>query len=57
MKKTTIAIIPESRDELGKVKRVLEFRKRRFVDMDEVVLFLIENLPQDVKDEMKSRFV
>lgn len=49
MKKTTIAIIPESREELGKLKRYLEFQKRRFVDLDEVISYLLELVPDDVK--------
>ena len=49
MKKTTITIIPESRDELGKLKRYLEFQKRRFVDLDEVISYLLELVPEEVK--------
>ena len=54
-KKTTIAIVPESREYLGKIKDLLEKRKGRFVDMDEVVGYLIDNLPEDMDDALNRQ--
>jgi len=51
MTKTTIAIIQESRKSLGKIKCELERRSGgRFVDMDEVVQYLLDNMPSDMQD-------
>ena len=46
MKKTTIAISPMSRKKLEEIKRHLEQPHIRghFVDMDEVVAYLLENI-------------
>ena len=49
MKKTTIAIVPESRKTLGLIKDVLEAESNRFVDMNAVVRYLLKNLPEDMK--------
>ena len=54
-KKTTIAIVPEAREKLGKLKELLKDRKGRFVDMDEVVGYLIDNLPEDMDDALNRQ--
>ena len=48
MTKTTIAIVRDSRQVLGDIKKVLEY-KHRFVDMDEVVQYLLDNMPEEMK--------
>ena len=54
MQKTTIAIATDSRKKLGKIKRVLQDeRGGRFVDMDEVVLYLLSNVPKKMKAEIE----
>jgi hypothetical protein len=54
MKKTTIAIAMDSRKKLGKIKSVLQDQKGgRFVDMDEVILYLLDNAPIKMKAEFE----
>jgi len=54
MKKTTIAIASDSRKKLGKIKKILQDDKGgRFVDMDEVVLYLLNNVPTRMKAEIE----
>lgn len=48
MTKTTIAIVRDSRQILGDIKTVLEYNNR-FVDMDEVVQYLLDNMPEEMK--------
>jgi len=55
MKKTTIAIVPDSREKLGKIKRVLqEVEPRHFVDMDEVVLYLLDQVPKKMREKIEG---
>jgi len=51
--KTTIAIARGSRKTLGRIKNILELRYNRFVDMDEVVRFLLDNIPDDLKKQIR----
>ena len=54
MKKTTIAIVADSREKLGKIKHVLEKERRHFVDMDEVVLYLLDHVPKKMKERLNN---
>ena len=55
MNKTTIAIGRNYRERLGKIKRVLEARNGKFIDMDDVVGYLVDNLPSDMDSELNRR--
>ena len=46
--KTTIAIDYDYRKKLGLIKELLEGNKERFVDMDEVIGYLLDNIPEDM---------
>lgn len=53
--KTTIAIDKEYRAKLGLIKNVLEGEKEKFVDMDEVVGYLLDNLPSEMDSAVNRR--
>jgi len=56
MDKTTIAINRKSRDTLGKIKRQLQDENGgQFMDMDDVVGYLIENVPADMDAKVNRR--
>ena len=52
--KTTIAIILNSRQKLGKIKLVLEAERDTFVDMDEVMRYLLENISNDMAQKIEK---
>jgi len=49
-KKTTIALVSESRDKLQRVKRYYEKEEGKFVDMDEVVRKILNFVPDEIKN-------
>ena len=53
-KKTTIAINTDSRKKLSKIKKALEFDRNRFVDMDEVLEYLLEVCPKSMKVKIEN---
>jgi len=53
--KTTIAIDKDYRQKLGLIKKLLETRQEKFIDMDDVVGYLLENLPEDMDDVINRR--
>ena len=55
MPKTTIAIDRDYRDKLGMIKNILENKKEKFIDMDEVVGYLLDNLPAEMDDVVNRR--
>ena len=56
MVKTTIAIDKNYRETLGDIKKKLqEENGGKFVDMDDVVGYLIDNLPKDMDSKLNRR--
>jgi hypothetical protein len=51
--KTTIAIVPDSRDKLQIIKSYYEDKEGKFVDMDEVLRKMLEFVPPEVKEYRK----
>jgi len=55
MEKTTIAIGKEYRKRLGQIKKTLEAKNAKFVDMDEVVGYLLDNIQGEMDSELNRR--